>query len=632
VKLFTELKRRNVIRVAIAYLVITWVLLQVGDVLFDTLELPSSWGKGLLALLVLGFVPAIIFSWVYELTPQGLKKESELGAGESRAQDTGKRLDLIVIGLLVVALGFFAADRFLGLGTGDKSAPAASEPNDRAEVQDSRTPLDQGQEPSVAVLAFDNMSPDPENAFFAEGISEEILNVLAQIDGLMVASRTSAFSFAGSDTSIPEIARQLNVAHVLEGSVRRQGNQVRITAQLIDAATDKHLWSDTFNRELDDIFAVQEEIGTAIATALQGTLGVQTVLVNAPTSNMEAYELFLRGRQLFYKRGQALDQGLLDLRSAVEHDPEFALAWAYLGATAIVSIGYGNFDDQETQARVAEGREASGQALAIDSDQPLAVAVQAMLLPPEESAKRLDLIDRAVAMAPDDAGLAMWAGDWRFMRGGYLDEALPLLERAYRLDPLVGINNGTLGIAYLASGQRELGRSHILRAAELGWPYGLVTLRVDYNFTGEHQKALEILRAGMPPSEPDWSDLQQDSYSLVRLAYEKSIDAERFAAMEVELEAKHGQQYLAFDYMVLGDMDRMFDEWEAAIAAGFDDLYGFRVVYLPSGRPVVEHPRFLDIGRQLGLMPLWESKGYPMGCELLLEAGGDHLSCPGWPQ
>ncbi len=252
---FEELRRRNVFRVGIAYLIGAWLIIQVADVVLENIGAPDWVIKAIFLVVALGFLVALFFSWAFEVTPEGIKPESEVDRTASITTVTGRKLNKAITVMLFLALGYFIWESRLA----------------------DRSPTPVTTEASVAVLAFKNMSPDPENAFFAEGISEEILNVLAAIDGLRVASRTSAFSFADSDTPIPDIASQLGVATILEGSVRKQGTRVRITAQLIDAGNDAHLWSEVYDRDLDDIFAVQEEIAVAISDALMGALGIQSI-------------------------------------------------------------------------------------------------------------------------------------------------------------------------------------------------------------------------------------------------------------------------------------------------------------------------------------------------------------------
>ena len=608
--LFNELKRRNVFRVAIAYLVIAWLLAQVADLAFDNFGTPEWVSKTVLFLLLLGFPLAVFFAWAFEITPEGLKKEKDVDRSASISHHTGRKLDYSIIVLLVIALGYFVWE---------------------SRVLD-RVPVMASADASIAVLAFENMSPDPENAFFAEGISEEILNVLASIDGLRVASRTSAFSFANTNTPIPEIAAQLDVAHILEGSVRKQGMRVRITAQLIDASTDTHLWSASYDRNLDDIFAVQEEIAVAISEALMGALGMGQITVSAPTDDMAAYELFLRGRQLFYQRGEAdtLENSIEDLQAAVVRDPEFAEAWSYLAASLRTQTGYKLMDVATAGVYTRQSRDAAERALALDPNQALAVAVLGMIAGDTDRLEGIMLLDRAVEMAPDHAGIIMWAADARFQAGAYLDEALPLFERAYRLDPLSGINNGVLGIAYLAGGQRDLGHQHIRRAIELGWPYVADTAALEFLWAGQIDAAVEVSRT-------IWVDdgfYESIDFDRVLDVDEKVLRHELTTDELAEIFASTAyyddfDETLLYYYHVLGDYDRMFDVW---LALDCDCEFLTRQVYIPSGRAVMEHPRMLEVAEKLLLFPVWEARGYPFGCERVQDDIGDHLSCPDWPE
>jgi TolB-like protein len=607
--LFDELKRRNVFRVAIAYTVIAWILAQVADLAFDNFGTPVWVSKTVLFLLLLGFPLAIFFAWAFELTPEGLKKEKDVDREASITSHTGRKLDYSIIVLLVIALGYFVWESRLA----------------------ERAPAVVSADASVAVLAFENMSPDPENAFFAEGISEEILNVLAAVDGLRVASRTSAFSFADSDTPIPEIASQLDVAHILEGSVRKQGMRVRITAQLIDAASDTHLWSESYDRNLDDIFAVQEEIAIAISEALMGALGMGQITVSALTDDMAAYELFLRGRQQFYQRGVGpLESAIADLQAAVSRDPEFAEAWSYLAASFSVLPGYKTMDAATAMDPVRSSEEAAGRALALDPNQALAVAVQGHNAAEYDRIKGLDLHDRAVEMAPDHATILMWAGNELFIAGAYLDEALPLLERAYRLDPLSGINNGILGIAYISAGQRELGYHHVRRANELGWVHASGIAALDLLWTGETDAAIEFSQVYLSNESLDWTDDPSTAWDIDQKVMRREISSDELAEVIATTNIYKGDlNWSVYYYQLLGDYDRMFDAW---LAMDYDYAFLFREVYLPSGRAVMEHPRMIEVAEKQKLFPLWESKGYPFGCERVQDEIGDHLSCPNWPK
>ena len=309
-----ELKRRNVFRVAIAYMVIAWLVMQVGDTMGPALLLPE-WVDSLLAFfLVLGFPVALFFAWAFELTPDGLKKDQELEAGESHWAANSRRLDRIIIVVLALALGYFAVDK-LALDSGDQPIPAetaalsdnASKPIDSIDEVSAR---------SIAVLPFVNMSSDPEQEYFSDGLTEELLNLLAGIDELKVAARTSSFYYKDKRNlvTLPEIAKQLAVAHLLEGSVRKSGDNIRITTQLIKADDGFHVWSKTYDRKLEDIFAIQDEIAEAVVEALKVTL-----LGEAPKArvvNTEAYELTPQGRLARMKRRFRTSPGTARMESA----------------------------------------------------------------------------------------------------------------------------------------------------------------------------------------------------------------------------------------------------------------------------------------------------------------------------
>ena len=293
--LFTELKRRNVIRVAVFYAVASWLLLQIADILLDTMGVPD-WGmKLILVFLAIGFPIALILSWVFEITPEGIKRESELA---EQTATTAKKLDAVVIVLLVLAMGMFAADRFF------IAKPPQVAVTDAGPAPEAAAPADGPV--SVAVLPFVNMSGDKENEYFADGLSEELLNRLAQLPELLVAGRTSSFAFKGENRDLREIGDSLGVDNILEGSVRRQDDRVRVTAQLVRAEDGFHLWSETYDRTLEDIFAVQDDISENVARAMNVVLdekkrdqmravGVRNV--DAFVAFQKGYELVLEGHE-----------------------------------------------------------------------------------------------------------------------------------------------------------------------------------------------------------------------------------------------------------------------------------------------------------------------------------------------
>lgn len=426
---FEELKRRNVIRVAIAYAVGAWLLLQLTDVLLELLSLPDTAGRYVILLLIIGFPLALFFAWAFEMTPDGIKREAEVDRTQSITNVTGRKLDRTIMGIMAVALAFFVYERFSAPEpvTQAPVATTASTPGGSAE-----TPF-KASEPSIAVLPFVNMSADPEQEYFSDGISEELLNLLVRVDGLKVASRTSSFTYKGENRNIPEIASELKVDHILEGSVRKSGNRVRITAQLIDTGNDRHLWSDTFDRELDDIFAIQDEIANAIVEALKSELGIglKQVNVEATTENLDAYDLYLKARGLFIAR-QNLDESIRLFEKATELDPEFALAWEGLAAVQSVADSWLASDGIDHSVLAME---AAKKALEIDPGLSMAYAVIAQTPSANRDAlESLERFDVAIENDPKNATAFLWRA-LTFSEIGYLDQAIADLKACLAIDP-----------------------------------------------------------------------------------------------------------------------------------------------------------------------------------------------------
>ena len=311
-----ELKRRKVVRVAIAYVVLSWLMAQVAEMLLETFGAPDWVFKSLLVLFLIGFPFALFFAWAFELTRDGLKRTEDVEAGSNTKYHPFRNAALVVMAVLVLVLGYFSYDR---IAVDPVAVPQVS-PAPAETAGETQKSI------SLAVLPFVNMSSDKEQEYFSDGISEELLNVLANAGGIEVASRTSAFAFKGKDRNISDIAKILKVDHVLEGSVRRSGSTIRITAQLIDAETDKHIWSDTYDREYTDVFKVQDEIANRIVTALSEKFGIKTgaVSVEQVTTNMDAYDLYLQALaagRIFSLDGEVRRIALL--REAVSLDPDF---------------------------------------------------------------------------------------------------------------------------------------------------------------------------------------------------------------------------------------------------------------------------------------------------------------------
>src|SRR5438874_3113303 len=309
---FSELKRRNVLRMAGLYLVGAWLVVQVAGTVLPMFGAPEWLPRTIVVLLAIGFVPAVIFSWVFELTPEGLKRDEDVVPEQSIAPQTGRRMDRMIIVVLVLALGYFAFDKFALTPGRDAVRVANAVPNESKSVINAK---------SIAVLPFENLSRDPENAFFTNGVQDEILSHLSKVADLRVISRTSVMQYkAGAQRNLREIAQQLGVAHVVEGSVQRAANKVRVIAQLIDARNDVHLWAQTYDRDLADVFAVQSEIAKGIADQLQARLSPaeKDAIEQRPTADVTAFELYSRAKTLTLNITAIGGNLENDLRQAIE--------------------------------------------------------------------------------------------------------------------------------------------------------------------------------------------------------------------------------------------------------------------------------------------------------------------------
>ncbi len=629
--LWSEIKRRNVARVGAAYLVASWVLIEVGSVLFEAFAFPPVALKAMIAVLGLGLLPALVFSWVYELTPEGLVRDAGPGHENPENPRTARRLDQVTIAMILVALAVVVMQRFVmperAVITEQAQVGTATRQVGQPATPAQAKPVEVPSGPSVAVLPFTNMSPDPENAFFADGISEEILNVLASIEGLKVASRTSAFSFRDSKVSISEIAAQLGVKNVLEGSVRRQGDAVRITAQLIDASTDAHLWSDSYNRELDDVFAVQEEIANSITAALGEELGLSVVSVRRPTADLKAYEQFLLGRTLFYQRGPALISARAALEDAVARDPGFAEAWAYLSAVYQVTWGYQNARDPALNE--AEYNEltvaAAERARKLDDRLPLPYAVlglqkadQKLFLEGEE------LLSAAVARDPNDSTARLWLGIF-YLAVGHFRSAQAELVRAYEIDPLVGINISKLALTYAIQGDTERAYQMMERALSYGFNEAQAYLMVLDIANGDLDRATSRGRAFTALSDdPDW----QAAFGLMTDAVKNPARGKDLYEL-VTAKPEIMQKYRDF----IGELASVGQtEYALQLAGNSDPTLTYSFVdypgyWFPVIRKITTDPRFLTFAEQkTGLKKYWDAKAYPDNCKLA-EAPEPHLEC-----
>ena len=364
--LIHELRRRNVIRVAGLYLVGAWLVTQVAGTVLPMFGAPDWLPRSVVILLAVGLVPALILAWVFELTPEGIKRDAEVKPEESIAPQTARRIDRMIIAVLAVALAFFAFDRLVLAPRRDAALVAATKQSVTAASE--IKPAVDGK--SIAVLPFESLSDDKANAYFAVGIQDEILTRLAKIGALKVISRTSTQHYASTPENLPEIARQLGVANILEGSVQKAGEAVHINVQLIRAATDEHLWAESYNRKLDDVFGVEGEVAQTIAEMLRAKLsGAEVAQISAkPTSNAAAYDAYLRGLD-FERRtfgAEQLKAASKFFAQATQLDPQFAAAWAH-GSDVDGLLYVQAFDHSDARLQAARHGAETAMRLAPDS-------------------------------------------------------------------------------------------------------------------------------------------------------------------------------------------------------------------------------------------------------------------------
>jgi len=437
---FKELKRRNVFKVAAAYTIVSWLLLQISDTLVPALHLPDWFHSGVAFVLILGFPLAMIFAWAYEITPEGLKKEKEVDKSQSNTQATGQKLNFTIIALLAAALGYLAWDKFVTNPGSDVDVAQTAPAIEKTAVTGS-SDARKSDRKSIAVIPFQNRSANEENAaFFSDGVHDELLTNLSRIKELKVISRTSVMSYRDTIKNLRQIGEELGVATVLEGGVQRAGDTVRINVQLIDTATDEHIWAEIYDRQLttENIFAIQTEIAHAIATALEATL-------------LEAYDNLLMAKQLVNRANwQSLRDAQSYLEKAIVLDPKFVQAHVLLAKTYFDLLETGAMTQQEVSAA---WHQAIQSALSLDSDNAGAIAMQALYLWRHGMEGVEKAFEKARQLEPYNAEIMTVYGD--YLRKNFLpDRALPLYEMARELDP-VSINI-LFGLARIRMGRWEM--------------------------------------------------------------------------------------------------------------------------------------------------------------------------------
>jgi adenylate cyclase len=546
VSLFHELKRRNVIRVATGYIVAAWLIIQVVETLFPIFELPANAIRVVVIALGIGFVPAIIVAWVFQITPDGVKLDKDAIAGE--VTTSGRNLDRAIIITLLLGISFFAFDKFV-------LAPDRAAEREAVVAEAARSEAIVGfyGDRSIAVIPFDNMSSDPEQEYFVDGIAEEVLNLLAKIRELRVISRSSSFAFKGENLEIPEIAERLDVAHILEGSVRKIGNTVRVTAQLIEARSDTHLWSETYERELEDVFAIQDEIAADVAKNLK--IELLRPLPRSRRTDPAVRALTQQAKQIAEIRPfDAGAQMYPLLERALEIDPNYVPALEWMASANFFREDEGLISNEE---RLLRWEETSQRILKLDPDNTAVMTVLAFRASGRGELEEAAAL-HAIALSKDatDSNMVRLAGSFaRYI--GKMETAERLLRHAVAIDPLCFRCLYLLSRTQLFSGdlaEAEKSRERFLALGNGGeFHYGLMRL-----LQGDAVGALAQYQtfeadsaqgpAGRALAYFDLGDQEQTEVELEKLQAMETSEVDELIA---QVAAYSGNSELAFEKLEL---------------------------------------------------------------------------------
>jgi TolB-like protein/Tfp pilus assembly protein PilF len=579
---YTELRRRNVFKVGIVYFVVAWLLLQVSDTLGPALRLPEWFVSAVAFLLILGFPVALIFAWAFELTPEGLKRDSEGDTAAPIAGKTGRKLNYAIVAALVIALGYFVFETVVL----DSDRDTAGIPTAVQVVQQPAEIESAEVDNSIAVLPFVNMSSDEEQEYFSDGLSEELLNLLAGIPELKVAARTSSFSFKGKDLGIPEIASQLNVAHILEGSVRKHGNQLRITAQLIRADNGYHIWSETYDRQLDNVFQIQEDIAIAVVDALRITLLGEVPKLRK--TDPRAYQLFLEGHYL--KRqisSDALNRAVELFKQAVEIDPAYVPAWAELADTYFWGGGLDELSREETSALADQAIQT---AISTDPDYAFAYYVRGVswIFGKNRFNKGIEDFELALKLDPDDAFIVAAIGKGAFLTGNF-DLAISQYQMALAMEPVVPEFYWFLGRAYLSSG-------HLDEAEE--------AFRTLSSLSPSHRGKLHLWETLLLKGELEIALTMSDSSfkgAIIHYALGDKAKADEYLDDLIE----NANPYtMALVYGYRGDVDKTF-EWLNKLLENIEYYYPTFILTETAFRSIHSDKRWPLLLEKLGVLEYW---------------------------
>jgi TolB-like protein/Tfp pilus assembly protein PilF len=569
---FAELRRRNVYKVAVAYAVVGWLLIQIGTQVFPFFEIPN-WGVRLIVLLIVaGFPIALILAWAFELTPEGIKRTEDADLVASGASRKRKWIYVVIIAG-ALSVGLFFLGRYTATNVADLPAK------------------------SIAVLPFENLSRDPDNAYFTEGIQDEILARLAKIADLKVISRTSTQRYKSSPDDLPQIAKRLGVSNILEGSVQKTADRVRVTVQLIHAPTDAHLWGETYDRTLTDVFAAESDIAKAIAATLQAKLSgsEQHALTARPTENTEAHQLYLRGRYFWNKRtGADLKKSIDYFNQAIGKDPNYALAYAGLADAYVLLPAYAEASPKDS---LPQAKAAAAKALELDSTLGEAHATLANAL----VAYDLNLAEanrefrRAIELNPNYATAHQWYAESGLVPLGEFEEAIAEARRALELDPLSLVINADLGTTLTSARRYDQAIEQLRKTVEMdpGFYYAHWTLGNALELKGRNEEAIgEYKKAIALNDDPLPPALLGHLYAKIGRKDEALAILKQLRELRESSKQRYVSPYnLALIHIGLGEKDEAIQLLEET----YEERDGYNIAFLkvePMLDPLRGDPRF----------------------------------------